>query len=132
MKGEQNAQVEASGKEEAGEHNAQVETSGKEEAGDAAGSRQWMSFGGICCDGVTVTIEVNFQTKAALAVTGTGPGRFMIVLQNWDMNPVIVKQGKKSAVFSVVPKEAWPPRALSSKTEGAKEKFASAIIAPLC
>jgi hypothetical protein len=127
MKAGQNAQVQASGKEEAGEHCVQVGTSGKEEAGDAAGDRQWMSLGEVRCDGATVTLEVKYKGKAAEAVKGDGPARFRLALENWDMKPVIVKQTKTLAVFSVVPQTAWPPRALSTKAEYITGKLGSAI-----
>ena len=131
MKGEQNAQVEASGKEEAGEHNAQVETSGKEEASDTAGEHQWMSFGEISSDGVAVTLEVKFISKAAQAVAGTGFDRFALALNNWGMTPVIVKKSNRSVVFHVAPHAAWPPRPLSTKTEGISGKVASASVTSL-
>ena len=130
VKAGQNAQVQASGKEEAGEHCVQVGTSGKEEAGDAAGDRQWMSLGEVRCDGATVTLEVNYNGKAAEAVKGDGPARFMLALENWDMKPVIVKRTKTLAVFSVVPQTAWPPRALSTKAEYITGKLGRSAINP--
>ena len=130
MSGERNAQVESSGKEEAGEHNTQIGTSGKEEAGDAAGDRQWMSLGEARCDGATVTLKVQYQGKAAKAVKGNGPGRFVLALKNWNTKPAIVKQIKSFAVFGVVPQAAWPPRALSTKAEYITEKLGRSAINP--
>jgi hypothetical protein len=119
------AQVEDPGKEETGEHNAQVETSGKEEAGDPAGDRQWMSLGEVLCDGDTVTLEVKYRPKAAQA------GPVMLALENWNMNPVIVRQTKRTVALCVVPQAAWPPRSLSSKTEGISGNLGSAVVPPL-